>query len=325
MTDQSILPWQQQVWASLTERLDAGTLPHALLIHGSAGVGKLALAQALIARVLCEKARGQALACGECRGCRLDRAQSHDDRRDLLLEESRNTIGIEAVRELIEFMNLTQGARSKVALVAPADRLTVNAANSLLKTLEEPNGKAILVLVSAKPALLPATIRSRCHKVFIALPDTDTAIAWLSRELDPTVAANALHLARGAPLHAVTEAQPQWQEKRDEVFAQWQSVAKQPDVAIEVAGKWHSEHGIQALRWIHSWLGDVIRCRGASDTPLCDERRRSALQSLGKRLDLQPVFRHLATVERAMRDAQGSLNGQLQMENVVLEWGDLFR
>jgi DNA polymerase III delta' subunit len=161
----------EALWAHLTRLLDDGRLPHALLLTGAPGIGKAMLAQRLMARLACTGAVGSR-PCGECPGCRQIAAGSHPDlfvvsAPDRRKKETRKKeIGIDRARELKRFVQLhAVAAARKMALVDDADRLSIAAQNALLKTLEEPPGQALIVLVTAAPGALLPTVRSRCQRV----------------------------------------------------------------------------------------------------------------------------------------------------------------
>ena len=174
-------------------------------------------------RLLCEDPRPDGLACGECAGCRYAVAGQHPDlmRLELLVIDPEEgtleiveSIGIDRVRALTEFVQLTSHRqRAKVAVIAPAERMNVAAANALLKTLEEPPPGTYLILVSDEPGRMPATLRSRCRKLAAPLPGAAEAGAWLAAQ---GVAAPDLALAQaaGAPLRALALADPVVQDER---------------------------------------------------------------------------------------------------------------
>lgn len=214
-------PWNQPLLESFRSR--TGRLPHALLIHGARGTGKLALADCLAQLLLCEAPEPASRPCGHCEGCRWFLAGSHPDLRRvepeaLAREPAVDTeegdapakrtkpsteIKVEQVRDLAGFLNLrSHRGRLRVALVHPAEDMNENAANALLKGLEEPPDGAVFLLVSHRPARLLPTIRSRCVALPVAIPPREEALAWLAAQgaKDP---ARWLAYAGGAPLLAL--------------------------------------------------------------------------------------------------------------------------
>lgn len=220
MDHSSLIELNKPVWDSLHGAL--ARLPHALLIHGVPGVGKLALAERFAQLLLCER-RGQGRApCGECESCRWFLADSHPDvryvepeaiaqhvvfGRDPEEEEEKRKpslqIRIEQARALADFVNLaSHRGGSRVAIICPAEHMNEATANSLLKMLEEPPAGAIFLLVSHRPSDLLATIRSRCVPVPVPRPESKVAAAWLEKQ-GVREAARWLAFAGGAPLRAL--------------------------------------------------------------------------------------------------------------------------
>ena len=214
--------WNQPVLDSLRGRLER--LPHAFLIHGMRGVGKLALAERIAQLLLCESADEAAKPCGACPGCRWFLGGNHPDFRRLepeslaqpsgeqTDEEQASSSGrrvkpsieikIDQVRELADFLNVgSHRGRLRVALVHPAEDMNVHAANALLKGLEEPPAAAVFLLVSHRPASLLPTIRSRCVALPVPLPPREAALQWLA-EQGVKDAGRWLAYAGGAPLRA---------------------------------------------------------------------------------------------------------------------------
>ncbi len=211
-------PWNEPILRSLEARL--ASLPHALLIHGPKGVGKLELAETLAQLLLCEsKARKP---CGSCEGCRWYLAGNHPDFRRLEPEALAATpaeegteegparkgkpsleIKIDQVRELADFLNVGshRGGR-RLALVHPAEDMNANSANALLKGLEEPPPGAFFLLVSHRPARLLPTIRSRCVAVPVPVPAREATLEWLGSHKVKN-AERWLAYAGGAPLRAL--------------------------------------------------------------------------------------------------------------------------
>jgi DNA polymerase III subunit delta' len=213
-------------------------LPHALLLHGPRGVGKLELAERIAQYLLCEHAEAAARPCDRCDACRWYLAGNHPDFRRLEPEAiaklpppiedeageeaseapSRKTkqpslfIRIEQIRELADFLNIgSHRGALRIALVHPADDLFPNAANALLKSLEEPPRGAVFIMVSHRPARLLPTIRSRCVALPVPIPPREAAIGWL-KEKGAEQPDRWLGYAGGAPVQALRYAEeaPGW-------------------------------------------------------------------------------------------------------------------
>ena len=137
-------------------------LPHAVLITSVSGVGLASVASSLCATLLCE--RDNHLPCGECSSCSRVSAGTHGDYRWVEIAEGKASIGVDQIREAGDFVTKTAGYGSqKILVISDAEKMTMGASNALLKTLEEPQGNSLLVLLSQRTWLLPATIRSRCQ------------------------------------------------------------------------------------------------------------------------------------------------------------------
>lgn len=197
------LPWQGEDWLQLSRQLDSGQLPHALLLAGPRHIGKSRLVLALARLLLCESP-GSGFNCGRCHACALSGSGSHGDFRWLQPEEKSRVIKIDQVREVVDFSNKTAGlGKRKVVVLAPADRMNSNAANALLKSLEEPAADTYLLLVCHRLHGVPATIRSRCQIRKLAVPDRDQSLAWLDQFTgDRHASEQLLGLAEGRPLLA---------------------------------------------------------------------------------------------------------------------------
>lgn len=229
------LPWHQQSWDALIRLVDK--LPHALLIHGAPGIGKLALAERFAQYLLCEARTSSGDPCGRCDGCRWFVAGSHPDVRrvepEILAKRVADDeepssqrsakpsaeIKIEQVRELADFLALgSHRGRLRVALVHPAEDMNAHAANALLKGLEEPPPGAVFVLVSHRPARLLPTVRSRCVALPVEAPATEAALQWLGAQ-GLADGARWLAFAGGAPLRALEYGRGTQAEAIDKMLA----------------------------------------------------------------------------------------------------------
>jgi DNA polymerase-3 subunit delta' len=179
-------------------------LPHALLFAGADGVGKRGVALALGAWLLCEKEGDDA--CGRCSACRQVAALSHPDFHLVGVAAGKKEIGVDRARDVKHFTQLRplRGAL-KVAVIDDAHMLTVAAQNALLKTLEEPPGHSLLILIANNPDALLPTVRSRCQRVqFSPLPnDAVVDILVQSHGMDAAAARQLAALAEGSPGRAL--------------------------------------------------------------------------------------------------------------------------
>jgi DNA polymerase-3 subunit delta' len=188
----------------------ADRLPHGLIFAGPTGVGKATTARALAALFLCERPR-QAAACGQCESCRVFGAGNHPDYHVITKELIRYhdktgkskgiDLSIHVIRpEVIDPAGRKAGmGRGKVFVIEQADLMNPQAQNALLKTLEEPAGRTIIILLTDQPGSLLATIRSRCQMVrFSALGDEFVRQGLATRGIDPKLAARAADLSRGS-------------------------------------------------------------------------------------------------------------------------------
>jgi DNA polymerase-3 subunit delta' len=186
----SVLPWQTALADSVAARIDTGGLPHALLIAGPAGWGELAFGNWLALKLLGLDAERDAA------------GLAHPDLRWLSPEGA--VIKVDAVREVVAFAQGTpQAGPRKVAVIADAHALNRNAANALLKTLEEPPGETHLLLLSSHPGRLLPTIRSRCQSLEIR-PDPAAARRWLAQRADGAELEQLLFEYGGAPVAVMT-------------------------------------------------------------------------------------------------------------------------
>ncbi|MGQ0511593.1 MAG: DNA polymerase III subunit delta' [Betaproteobacteria bacterium] len=212
---------QPEAWRRLVAL--RARLPHALLLHGTQGVGKLALAERFAQLLVCEAAGQGSEPCGACSACRWFLGTNHPDVRyvepealgryaaqadeddDAPAKTSKPSteIKIEQVRALADFVNVGshRGGR-RVAIIHPAEDMNASSANSLLKSLEEPPTGAMFLLVSHRPARLLPTIRSRCVAVPVTLPAQKTSLAWLTAQAVPEPV-RWLAFSGGAPRRAL--------------------------------------------------------------------------------------------------------------------------
>jgi len=261
-------PWQQRAWSNLGGSLAAGRLGHAQLLVGQTGLGKLQLATALAQRILCtQPLSADGMACTVCRNCRLFVAGTHPDFNPIGIEinektgKPRSEILVEQIRRLSQWFSLTaQFGGAQVAIIEPACSMKGAAANALLKTLEEPLPGRYLILITAQPARLSATIRSRCQRVELRMPSADEAREWLlQRAADTAQIDDALTAAEGNPGLALAYMNDQRLALRTEVRRDLAALAAGRERAMSVALRWADESAKERLRFAAEVARDLGR------------------------------------------------------------------
>ncbi len=200
------LPWQIDSWRRLTKNYPK--IPHALLLSGISGTGKRIFADQLSAWLLCLNKNVQH-ACGECSSCQWLKADTHPGLLRISPEvdnkgKQSQFIRIDQIRQLMPFVQQT-GESWRVIIIEPAESLNIAAANALLKTLEEPGEKVILILIADQVLQLPATIRSRLQQYQVGLVEPKQAIDFVVQHsaVSEQQAQLLLSLSGGAPLAAI--------------------------------------------------------------------------------------------------------------------------
>ena len=314
-------PWHDEIWASLTVRLER--LPHALLLQGAAGLGKLLFARRFAATLLCAQLDSEAAACGRCHSCQLLAAGNHPDLKSLAPAEDRRSIVIDQVRELGAFFALRPHTSArKVSILAPADSMNLHAANSLLKILEEPPLGSVLLLVSHQPTRLPATVRSRGHRVTFPVPERAQALTWLSAQIGVS-AGLLLDLAAGAPLKALALAEGGFLASREEFLRDLGLLLAGRGDPLACAQRWKGAGAEASLGWLAGFVADLLRClmvRNGSARVLNPETT-GFLQNHKNVLYLNGLFRYLDAVSNARNVlSSGSLDELLILEDLLIRW-----
>src|SRR6267142_4688762 len=210
--------WQEPAWATWTKV--RGRLPHAVLIESGEGWGELEFAQAIARSLLCENPEADTRACGVCKACGWFALGNHPDFR-LIVPESlapeseegaesgkkrSDQVRIEQVRELADFLAVgTHRGGLRVILIYPSEAMNANTQNALLKSLEEPPPATVFLLVATQPNRLLPTVRSRCLRFTLPLPEVERVLPWLKEQGIEGPEA-ALSAVGGAPLAALKAA-----------------------------------------------------------------------------------------------------------------------
>ena len=319
-------PWLATTWSGLLAM--RSRMPHAVLLAGPRGIGKLELAQAWAQSLLCERPQANGEACGECEGCHWFATGTHPDFMHLTLLEKEKEgevkqateISVEQARQAVDFVQLsTYRAGRRIVLIEPAEALNTASANALLKVLEEPPINTVFILVSHQYRQLLPTILSRCHKLEVGLPDQSAMQDWLRQSgLDE----QALAWASGAPLAAVAAQEAGEMEIREELLGALSETRNLDSVAL--AESWNKR--VAARTWhqvSYKWLLDLLACSLGGKAGFNPDYE-AALRSLAKRASLSYLLDFVRRESESGRWVDHPLNRQMLMEAWLIEYSRIF-
>jgi len=333
----------RQAIALLERALDGDRLNHAYLFVGPARVGKAALARAFAQALNCS---GEPRPCGQCRPCRLIARGVYPDFR--LLQGGRSapegsgarasgggeraasrSIGIEPIRELQREAALAPyEGHWKVYVVADAQFLTPEAANCLLKTLEEPPAHVLLILTADEPDALLPTIVSRCQQIRLAPVPTDELRAALRDrwQVEPARAELLARLAAGRPGWAIDIlADPKPLEERATHLADLLALGRGTrNDRFAYAEKLAQEYGRdpeRVVRVLDLWLGwwrDLLLTQAGCEEMVGNWDRLDDLRRRARLLSVQQIRAALRSVEATLTHLAQNVNPRLALEVLVL-------
>ncbi len=328
-----IYPWQQRQWQKITQLLKTERLPHAMLLYGNPGLGKADFAVTLANAVLCQQPASDHQACGLCKACQLLAANTHPDLHYLkptapATSKSKNpvrSIRIDDIRVLCEKLNQTSlYGGFRVAVLEQVELLTLSAANSLLKTLEEPGENVLILLVSARTHRLPVTIRSRCQLMRFTMPEESQSLHWLKdrqRDFSDSQLQQSLKYAYGSPLTAVHYLQ---EAEHQEVLSEAMTASASGKNSLDSAAKLAKFAKVRTLEGMMSWVSDVSKLQSCgAETEITNEQYRITLQVMAKKVNQQRLYRFYDQLNFNLLHSSIAVNEQLLWESLLLSWDNL--
>ena len=340
----SLLPWQSTDWERIAGAVE--TLHHGLMLSGQSGVGKREFATLLARKLLCQQPGDSA--CGACQNCRLFDAGTHPDLHVIATErEAVNgriellgsyadryqdsvardkktnpgvVITVDQIRRLIDrFYRASHISSRRVALIVDADRMNVNAANALLKLLEEPPENAHFILLSADPAMLPPTVRSRCLVEDLGGPDREEAFQWIQRQCESenlqlgSAAQSIIRASRSGPIDILARISAgvlDLQISNQKLLLELLSGRLDP---VEGASALSKQEITELLLWMQQCCADLIRgCASGRQLDWLTDR------TLLSRLDVARLHAVYDKISYYRRLAREQLNGQLALEELLI-------
>jgi len=281
--------WLSAQTEALAAAFARAHLPHALLIHEAPGGGGEWLASWAAQLVLCRNPG--AAPCGACPGCARVRARQHPDLAWVSPQEDSRQIRIEQVRELAAELALTShGGGYKVGIITPADALNRFAANALLKTLEEPPARTLLVLVATQPSRLPATILSRCQRLTVRAPQRAQSLRWLHEARGEGPWEAALDVLGEAPLLAAASDPGEVAQVGADARETLEALAGGRTDPVAQAERWARSQLPLRLLCFENWLTERIRQGERSGAFLTELRAAPYLSAGGTFLNIRELF-----------------------------------
>ena len=328
----NFLPWQKAQWQLLTESRQKNRLPHALLFVGVCDLEKKQFAQAFSAAILCEAPDVAGQACLHCHACHLVLAKSHPDLILIEPEQAGHMIKIDQIRAMVNQANETamQGGY-RVIIIHPAHAMNMAAANALLKTLEEPAAKTVLILISDQSTRLVATITSRCQKMVFRKPSRQAALTWLKEQPQSVMPSSdcelLLKLAEGSPLKALAFVTDDIMGQRQAIYAGLVALSQGQADPLELAAKWQEYDMLNTLKLLLSWLRDMLRFKfSLGQTELINSDYQSIFVDIIKKTPNEGLLSYLDSVQQGYSRLLNlqNLNKQLLLDELLIRWTKIY-
>lgn len=326
-------PWQKQQWDKLWQAKKADRLSHALLLVGIHGTGKTQFAENFAQALLCQEMVAED-SCHHCHTCRLVTGKSHPNVLWIEPEKDGHTIKIDQIRAVGEFVYQTslQG-EYRIVIINPASQMNANAANALLKMLEEPPSGAIMILITDLSSRLPATILSRCQRIIFPPPPSSQALPWLKEQLqsigkkeevDPAL---VLRFTHGAPLAAIKWVQNGIISTRLKLFQTLPTLSQQEFDPIQIAATLTEIDLLPFLDFILGWILDLLRLQlGANSNEIINIDFSEQLSALKQCTQCQHNMNFLNYLQklRGQICTGINLNKQLLIESILIKYKALY-
>lgn len=308
-----IFPWQTALWISLIERYQKSRLPHAFLFEGNKGIGKTHFAHTFAALLLCQMTDREN-ACGECRSCDLLKTELHPDLTDIKPEGLSQTIKIDQIRSLNEYIVKTAHFRGyRVVIISSADKMNQAASNALLKTLEEPPPQVVFILLTDSPHRISPTIRSRCEKITFPQPNADQVKTWLTEKVTAASTQNysiefLLRLAQQSPLEAFAFIENDDLAWRDKLITDFEAVISKKLNPLSLSERYKTLPLAKLFFWATTFVTDLIRLKTGANDRLMHVDQIDLLTSMNTQFTVADLYSYLDTLYTLTNQVARGLN-----------------
>lgn len=304
----------------LRRSLRSGKTAHSYLFEGISGCGRkksaLALIQALFCRALPDDA------CGVCTSCRKIETGNHPDIHILAPLPDKRDISIDQLREMQRELSLRPyEAPRKACIIDPAERLNVSSANSLLKTLEEPPGNALIILLTENAGMLLPTVRSRCQLIRFAPLSPEHIMTLLERSgVTPEAAAVVAPMSGGSLKRALELDNESLNMRREAVLSSVgqlniNQISTVFNAAEELSG--NRDATLELLDMLLSFFRDAVHM-GAGSAEIVNRSVRPAIETIANRRSFPRNLELLERIYETRRDVQRNANPKLAMDHLFM-------
>ncbi|EZQ12138.1 DNA polymerase III subunit delta' [Acinetobacter sp. Ver3] len=316
---QHVYPWQLNVWSTLTQRFPQ--VGHGLLFYGKKGCGKEAFTQQFVTWLLClDKQPNQP--CGQCSSCLWLKSDTHPNYVYVTTDEDNKKqnakIKIEKIRELQPFVQQTVDGW-RVIVIEPAEALNTASSNALLKTLEEPGERVVIILLADHYLKLPATIRSRLQHYALDRLSDDQANAYLNEHLNAeqqTLGTLLLNLSNGMPLAAIELASSEWLTLRSEFINDWYHLVSQKNMPMQYASKWNKQLNFSELIVMFEYLlADLVAYKMEQNVKNSD----LDFSLLAEQYQLEQLFDIYSDVHQAKQMVEQNVQSNLIVDQLFIK------
>ena len=324
-----VYPWQVKPWQLIQSMVTTDRLPHALLISGLKGMGLFEFASNFASSILCEQALESGEQCHRCSACNLIKAETHPDLLIVEPEEEGKAIKIDQIRKLVSFSQFqSHYSKRKVIIICPAEAMNTSSANSLLKTLEEPPGDTLIILVSQQPSMLPITVRSRCQKIKISATSTEVE-EWLSDKVELEKIQTALASGCG-PLFFDGKEELDQSIDRKSLLDDLELMSNKQKDPIDTAEQWSKKQPHETFFWLLNICQDMLKL-SSIDNPnqakLVNQDLCERLHQLAKQYETKGIFNIYDKLFEYHRliSTNTSVKTSTMFEDLTVEWVNLRR
>ncbi|PIT20895.1 DNA polymerase III subunit delta' [Snodgrassella communis] len=317
-----IYPWLESVWQQIAQHWQQQ--PHARLLYGHPGIGKREFAEYLAQALLCESLRANHQPCGECTSCHLYSQHSHPDFLLVTPEEADSEGGerkqalikVETIRNVLDFAHLSAHRGGKrVALIYPAESMNLQAANALLKILEEPPAGMVFILVSHQKDRLLPTIKSRCRQIALTMPARAQALAYVQQQHGDN-ATDLLAFHGGAPLFADNDSHDQLRNQLIPLLVKPRLIA-----LLDYAAAFDKQKLALStfLNWLAKWLLDMSLAQQYIQA-MYYPAWQDELNKITGQIDPLSLFALIDRVNALAPYGKHTLNVKMQLEDLLIDY-----